>query len=382
MLEIRDKKDCCGCGACVNVCPKSCITLVEDIEGFMYPQVDETACINCGLCEKICPINNVKNDSLITPETYGCFNKNNEEVLKSSSGGIFSLLAKYFYRNNGVVYGAAFVDAYNVAHVRTTNETELDKLRRSKYVQSETSGIFKSVQQDLQKGLKVLFTGTNCQIAGLKAFLAKDYDNLYTQDIICHGVPSKKVWGKYLTENKIGKDAEINFREKSSGWERYNFCAKENGKTKIFEPFDKNSYMKAFLTDCSLRPSCYDCKFKSVDRYSDITLADFWGAEKTYKDLYFKNGTSIVLIHSSKGKELFEKIKKEIECKKVDFMIVVSDNPSYLFSSKENKNRKMFFENIDKIKFKKLTKKYCEPTASQKLKRRVVRFIKKIKKKV
>ena len=380
MLEIKDKKDCCGCGACASICPKGCITLVEDDEGFLYPQINKENCVKCGLCKKICPVANAKKDSLITPKAYGCHSKNKEEVLQSSSGGIFSLLAKHFYNSKGVVYGAAFVDAYNVAHIRTTSLEELDKLRRSKYVQSETGEIFKSVQKDLQDGLQVLFTGTNCQIAGLKAFLLKDYENLYTQDIICHGVPSRKVWNKYLKENKIGKDAEINFREKSTGWLKYNFCAKENGQTKILEPFNQNKYMEAFLSDCSLRPSCYDCKFKGVERYSDITLADFWGVDKTQKELYYESGTSVVFVHSKKGQKLFEKISNEIQSQEVDFVDVVCGNPSYLFSAKENKNRKAFFENLEKMKFKKLTKKYCELAASQKIKRTIKKIVKKLKK--
>lgn len=381
MLEIKNKKDCCGCGACANICPKGCIALVEDNEGFLYPQIDKAQCINCGLCKKICPINNTKKDSLKIPETYGCYNKNKEEVLKSSSGGIFSLIAKYFYKNNGVVYGAAFANAYDVKHIRTTTESELDKLRRSKYVQSEIGEIFKNVKDDLQDGKLVLFTGTNCQIAGLKAFLGKDFNNLYTQDIICHGVPSRKVWRKYLKENKISKNANVNFRDKSEGWLKYNFCVKENRQIKIKETYDKNYYMKAFLSDCSLRPSCYECKFKGVDRYSDITLADFWSVNKTNPELYLKEGTSVVFIHSDKGKNLFNDLKNDIEYNKVDFMVVVSNNPSYLFSAEANKNRELLFDNLDKRKLKKLAKKYCEPTTSQKIKGIIKKIINKIKKK-
>ena len=202
MINIKDKSKCCGCSGCMNICPKNAIIMKEDKNGFKYPIVDKEKCINCGLCEKVCPILNNKKEQQKEIKAYACYNKNIEERLKSSSGGIFILLAKEILKRNGIVFGAAFDENFNVKHISIDNEKDIEKLMGSKYVQSNMGKVYKEVKEFLENGKYILFSGTPCQIEGLKKFLKKDYDKLYTQDIICHGVPSPKIWQMYLEYQK------------------------------------------------------------------------------------------------------------------------------------------------------------------------------------
>ena len=224
MIKIKAKEDCCGCYACYNICPKECITMESDNEGFWYPKIDKDKCINCNLCEKVCPIINKPNSSLYEKKSYAVFNKNEKIRLESSSGGIFSLLAEYVINNHGNVYGAVFDEDFNVKHVKINILQDINLLRGSKYVQSRINDIFKSIKFDLKNNKIVLFTGTPCQIAGLQSFLQKKYDNLILMDIVCHGVPSPLVWQQYINELKQNYKQNIKsiyFRDKSTGWKTY-----------------------------------------------------------------------------------------------------------------------------------------------------------------
>ena len=277
MLEIENKEKCSGCHACYSVCPTKAIEMVKDEKGFKYPVIDQPKCVNCHLCEKTCPIINKKivdNE----PKAYSCYNKNNEVRSKSSSGGIFTLIASKILEKNGVVFGASFNNKFMVEHIYVEKEEELYKIRGSKYLQSIIGDSYKQAKKFLEEGRYVLFTGTPCQIEGLLSYLNKDYENLITQDIICHGVPSPKVWNKYLEyrEKEDGEiPLEINFRSKENGWKNYNLKFRYNGhEYKNNQNTDK--YMQAFLKNVSLRESCYNCSFKKINRLSDITLADFW----------------------------------------------------------------------------------------------------------
>lgn len=359
MIDIKEKNKCCGCHGCMNICPKNAITMVEDEKGFKYPEIDSKKCIECNLCENVCPIlNKTKNDS--EPVAYAAYNVDEEVRKSSSSGGIFTLLANYILENDGVIFGAAFESDFSVKHIEINNKSDLDKLRTSKYVQSSIEDTYKKARNYLNKGVKVLFTGTPCQIEGLYSFLRKDYENLYTQDIICHGVPSPKVWRKYLEyreKQDSKKPVRINFRQKDDGWNLYalllqydNSAYKKNHRDDFF--------MKAFLRDVCLRDSCYNCSFKSKNRKSDITLADFWGIQEIDRTMDDDKGTSLVIVNTIKGNELFEKIKINTVYKKVDFGESIKYNTSMYKSVVMPKEREAFFENLENLEFDNLVNKY------------------------
>lgn len=360
MINIEEKNKCCGCHACFNICPKNAIEMIEDEKGFKYPQIDENECINCGLCEKVCPILN-KRKITNKPKSYACINKDEGIRKKSSSGGIFTLIAEEIINRGGVVFGAKFDNDFNVIHSYTNNKEELYKLRGSKYVQSIIGDNYKIVKSFLEEGKYVLFTGTPCQVEGLYAFLQKDYDNLYTEDIICHGVPSPKVWKKYKEELEKQNNSKIktmNFRDKSDGWMTYCLNHEFENSNSYKELNSKSNYMQAFLKDLSIREACYDCKFKTKNRKSDITLADFWGIQNIKPEMNDNKGTSLVIVNSSKGVDLFERIKEKINFVETNFEESIKYNPSMTCSPQIPKNREKFFEDLDAMDFDKLVNKY------------------------
>lgn len=379
MINIKDKSKCCGCSACFNICPKNAIIMKEDEYGFKYPIVDKEKCINCGLCERVCPIlNNKKEENKI--EAYACYNKNIDERLNSSSGGIFALLAKEIIKRNGIVFGAAFDKKFDVKHIFIDNEKDLEKLMGSKYVQSDIGNTYKKVKEFLEKGKYVLFSGTPCQIEGLKKYLQKDYDNLYTQDIICHGVPSPKIWQMYLEyrKNLLNDDIKnISFRNKEKSWSLYKLKILFN-KHKYNKIFIDDPYMKLFLQNITLRDSCYDCSFKKKYRESDITLADYWGINKIHKNMNDDKGVSLLVVNSNKGEELFNCINKNIVYEKTDIDEAIKYNPSMIESSSKNKNRDTIMNEINELNFDKVVNKYIPKEKI--LKRIFVKFKRIIKK--
>lgn len=337
MIKIKNKKECCGCEACVQACPKHCIDFIPDSQGFLYPRVNESLCVNCGLCNKVCPIINVEDYALPTSTpVLAAYNKDAEQRKTSSSGGIFTLLASDVIGRCGVVFGAAFDKKWNVVHSYAEKISQIEPLKRSKYVQSRIGNSYKDVKAFLTNGKQVLFVGTPCQIAGLKRYLRKDYNNLVTVDVVCHGVPSPMIWQKYLKEKKseivsfhqgVREDdvefTSISFRDKVKSWRRYqlSFTYKVRkagidgiGTDSIGETSSQlvweNDYMLSFLHDYANRPSCFDCKFRNGRCRSDITLADFWGIENLTedKDLKEDKGTSLIMVHSSKGKEIIDRL--------------------------------------------------------------------------
>lgn len=380
MIDIKNKEQCCGCHACYNICPKNAIIMQEDEKGFRYPIIDKDKCIQCGLCEKVCPI--IKNAQIQNePIAYAAYNKDEEIRKVSSSGGIFTLLAEVILEEKGVVFGASFNEKYEVYHTYIENENELEKFRGSKYLQSSINDTYKKTQEFLENGKYVLFTGTPCQIEGLKSFLRKDYDKLYTQDIICHGVPSPKVWNKYFQfreKEDRDKPKKISFRNKDGGWKLFNmkfeYSNFEYRKNKI-----EDIYMQAFLRNTSLRDSCYNCSFKKKNRISDITLADFWGIENILPEMDDNKGTSLVIVNSEKGQELLNKIIEKMIYKRVDLDSALKYNPSMTNSVNKEKNREKFFENLDKIEFDKLVKKYTyKPNIIRRIIGKIKRTIKKV----
>ena len=359
MIDIKDKSNCCGCYSCYNICPKKAIEMVEDEKGFKYPKIDKEKCINCGLCKKVCPIINNKNFEKEV-KAYACFNKNLETRMNSSSGGIFSLIANYILDLNGIVFGAQFDKEYNVVHSYIENQKDLYKFQCSKYVQSDIGDTYKKAKEFLDNDKYVLFTGTPCQIEGLYKFLRRDYDKLYTQDFICHGVPSPRVWRKYLKETNCKYNEQpqnISFRSKDNSWQ--DFELKIQYKNNVYRNTQgKDTYLRAFLNDICLRESCYKCNFKKKNRVSDFTLADFWGIDNIDKSMNDDKGISLVVVNSNKGKELFEKLKENLEYKEVNFDDAIKYNMNMVSSVKMNKNREKFFNDLDKNDLDSLVNKY------------------------
>ena len=292
MIKITDKTKCCGCGACAQICPRNAIAMQADNEGFLYPTVDESKCIKCGLCLKSCPILNNKKQQ-ITPEVYVAKNKNIEEQKQSSSGGMFSVLANYVLEQKGIVFGAAFDRNWKVEHCFINKKEDLDKLRRSKYVQSNTLETFREAKKFLESGKHVLYTGTPCQIAGLKSFLSKDYDNLLTVDIICHSTPSPKVWQDFLAQNyDTSKLIKIDFRDKKDGWNKSELRFYFKDRKDYIANKQPALFVKGFIAGLFSRPSCYNCYFKYFNRFSDFTIGDAWGYDHYAPEMFDKNGFS------------------------------------------------------------------------------------------
>ncbi|MDH6342250.1 coenzyme F420-reducing hydrogenase beta subunit [Parabacteroides sp. PFB2-12] len=348
MIRITEKANCCGCSACVQSCPKHCISISEDKEGFLYPKVDIGICIDCGLCEKVCPV--LHQGAPRTPiHVYAAKNKNEEIRRQSSSGGVFTLLAEQVIEAGGVVFGARFDENWEVKHDYTETKEGLAAFRGSKYVQSRIENTYQEAKQFLGSGRLVLFSGTPCQIAGLKIFLRKEYDNLLLVDFICHGVPSPKVWRMYLDETAGNRESiqYINFRDKTYGWKKYAFALNHTAtkeEAKILELSSRNTYIKGFLSDLYLRPSCYICPSKELKSGSDLTIADFWGIQRVMPKIDDNKGLSVVIENTTKVANFIN--TQDLSCWEANYEDVLTYNPSIAISSKKHRNRERFFEEI------------------------------------
>ena len=295
---------------------------------------------------------------------YACINKDEPIRIKSSSGGIFTLLAEQILRDKGVVFGAGFNKKFEVEHSYIESKKNLGRFQGSKYVQSKIGKTYKQTQEFLETGRKVLFTGTPCQIAGLRSHLKKNYKNLFCVDVICHGVPSPIVWEKYLEYREgIAQSSikKISFRDKQTGWKSYSTSFWFLNNTKYQSVHGRDPYMIAFLKNISLQPSCYSCQFKSLHRQGDITLGDFWGIKNILPNLDDDKGVSLVIINSNNGKNIFEKIQNRILYHKVNLKLsdVIRYNSAITKSVDCNPKREIFFEKLESMKFDELVKKYC-----------------------
>lgn len=368
MISITNKIDCCGCNACGDICPKGAIIFKTDIEGFWYPIVDKNKCIDCGLCDRVCPIiniNDLKKNDLPESICYAAEHKNLEVVFDSTSGGMFSALADIMYRSKGYVGGAIFNEDFSVRQYISNDKADLPRLRSSKYLQSNLEGFFKQVSELVKVGENVLVCGSPCQMAALRAFLRKDYDNLIIADYICRGINSPKVWRKYLDsfEERYGhKVVYCKAKSKEYGWR--NLTQKvilSNGKA-YYETKDQSKFTQGYLqTGVYCRPSCYDCKFKGYPRISDITLADFWGIENVDISMEKDLGTSLVMVNSKKGEVYFEKAKQRINYIQVPFKSIEVGNRSlHLSIDPPTVDRKQFFEDLDKMSFIQIADKYIK----------------------
>lgn len=380
MINISKKTECCGCYGCYNVCPKKCISMEVDNEGFWYPKVDEDKCIDCNLCEKVCPIINTNISNSEDYKAYACKNKDENIRLKSSSGGVFSILCEEVINNNGAVFGAKFDEKLNVIHDYSEDLEGCSKFRGSKYVQSKIGESYKIVEQKLKNGQIVLFSSTPCQVSGLQSYLRKDYENLITVDIACHGVPSPLVYRRYIESLNYNNDDEIvnlEFRDKSTGWKNYSF--KVDFKNKQFKQLgSENIYMRGFLKDIYIRPSCHECKFKKGTTKADITLADYWGVENKHPEFDDNKGVSLVLTSTKKGEEILDKISKKMEFISTDKEYATQCNPCLIRSAKYNPDREKFFDDIDENNIEKNIYKYTKVSLYQKIKNKIFTIIKKL----
>lgn len=344
MIQIEQKSQCCGCAACVQCCPRQCILLEEDAEGFLYPKVDASRCIDCGLCEKVCPV--LHPGTPRAPQAcYAALHPDSRVRSASSSGGVFTALAASVLASGGVVFGARFASDWSVEHAYTETPDGLAAFRGSKYVQSRIGSAYSQAETFLKQGRRVLFTGTPCQISGLRRFLRKDYDGLLTLDFICHGVPSPLVWRRYLQAVSPSDAASlcgVSFRDKASGWHRYQVTLCYDHAT-VSRPFYEDAYMRGFLSDLYLRPSCYACAAKSCRSGSDLTVGDFWGIEHFHPELDDDSGVSSVLVHTSSGAHALQQTPLQLYAS--TYREVVKYNSALEHSPKVSASRRsLFFE--------------------------------------
>ena len=315
MIQLTDKSQCCGCTACASICGHKAITMQPDGMGFLYPVVDKEKCVECGMCEKVCAFNDHYDTSLNLPEpdAYAARHKDIQEVETSRSGAAFIAISDWVLEHGGVVYGAGYADHFRVVHKRASTKEDLDEFKGSKYVQSDLRGVFRQVKKDLRDGMIVLFSGTPCQTSGLNSYVGKRLrENLYLVDIVCHGVPGPYLWRDYLAylEKKQGSEiCWVNFRDK----EKYGWAA-HHETFKFVKGGGKMSFTYLFYKHVMFRKSCGNCHFCNTKRPSDITLADFWGWEKSVPDMNKDNkGVSLVLVNTEKGRRLFEAARRNLD---------------------------------------------------------------------
>ena len=374
-LKTKSKKECNGCTACAYVCPKNCITMKQDNEGFIYPVIDETNCVHCNKCLTVCS-NTYKQDEKRKITPFGIVHNNKEVLNKSTSGGVFyALITDLFSKPNSVCYGAAYDNTLEVKHMRAETLEEAMKFMGSKYVRSNIEGVYELVKKDLLAGMNVLFTGTPCMTAGLYTYLKRDADNLITCNIICHSNPSPKVFKRYikcLELSKENKVKSVTFRAKETGWRNATpIIALENG-----VKFEEDTFAKAFSRTLISRPSCSDCRFTEPYKVADITIGDFWGVEKLTNITGIENGISLVYANTKKGLDKISKLKGVTKHE-------LDENLNYLMYNhhapvKEHRNREKFFNKLDKTEDKDVIK-LINNMSKERLLRRVLKRIKIIK---
>ena len=371
--HVLKHDECTGCGACYNICPKDSITMQMDSEGFYYPVVNEEGCANCGLCLKVCKKENV---SIADIRKAYAVNAYDDELRKrSSSGGVFGLISSYILQNGGYVFGAGFDEHFNVRHECIDNQEDLDRILRSKYAQSSIGSVFKEIKQKLSEDSYVLFCGTPCQCKGLCNYLGKSYEKLLIIDFVCHGVPSPEIWQQYLSEFKK-KPVKVNFRDKSHGWKGYYINIDFEDGSNYLRNGAEDEYIQGFLWDIYLRPSCYRCDVKDNNRYSDLTIADFWGINEVEADMNDNKGTSLVVTNTVKGENYY---KECIECNSKNISVNLKDamkrNVSYYEKAHLTDERKCFYKLYYKGKGNKrladIVKNFTKPGIFGKIRRKM-----------
>lgn len=372
-MNVAQKTDICiGCGMCTAICPSSAIQMQADEHGFLYPTVDAAKCTDCGFCIRKCPISALPQVSAHTNVLTG-YAKDKTLLLSSSSGAIFHVLAAEIIRRGGLVFGAAFDGQFHVIHTVAESVEELSALCSSKYVQSRiTLDCYSRVKKALSDGRWVYFSGMPCQVAALKSYLSRDYDTLIMQDTACHSVPSPLVWEGYkeeLEKQYGGKLTSFSFRNKANGWEAYHIRAAFDNGREFTQPAAENPYQRGFIKGLYSRSSCFVCKFKGIERCSDITLADYWGVKGVQPDAYNPQGTSLVLIHSEKGRSLLEGCKDQLQLQPAA-KDAFAFNPAVLAPIQKPARYDEFWEGYGQTSFADLVSACCELTEEELAKER------------
>lgn len=362
---------CCGCGACFNVCPKNAISFREDAEGFAYPSVDEGKCIDCSLCVKVCPVLFPDGERLPL-KVYAAKNRDLQERIQSSSGGMFLPLAREILRRGGLVFGVEFSEDFRSArHACASDADGVKRFSGSKYIQSDTERTYSRTKILLENGVPVLYSGTPCQIAGLRKFLRKDYENLYTVDLVCHGVPSSGIWRRYMDETALEGIASVNFRDKVTGWKRFSLVMKDSsGKVLFSQREDENVFMEGFLKNLYLRPSCYRCPARKGRSGSDLTIADYWHLKKILPDFDDNTGVGLVLVNTVKGAKLFDSV--DFERVETPYAPAFAGNPAIENDFRPLKGREAFFRKAARAKrIVPLIRKYTRDPFALRLRKRL-----------
>jgi coenzyme F420-reducing hydrogenase beta subunit len=372
MIKLAQKSDCCGCASCSDICPAKSIVMQPDKEGFLYPHIDVDACINCGLCEKACPVITPANE-ILPQQVIALQLKNEDDLLKSQSGGAFWAIATVVLADGGLVYGAAFNDALRVVHQRADSLAQAEKFRGSKYVQSDTTGIFARVKLDLQSDKKVLFSGTACQCAGLKSFLGKNYDNLLLCDLVCHGTPTPLLLEKYLEYWMKKQKADVqsfefrHYGDDGRVWGSHSEQIKFTNETIV----SSKQYADLFYFNSFLRPFCHRCPYASTERISDITVADCWGAEQYTSSFECTKGVSVLFVNTAKARGIIEKIQTLCKVETVALDMVKKYQVNLDCPSKVNKHRKKMMRMLIQKDFKAVYQAYRRLSAQYRLKTKV-----------
>ncbi len=360
MINIRDKQNCCGCGACAAACPKQCISMQPDEEGFLYPSVAPDLCIDCDLCNRVCTMIQREPQAREEVQIYAAYTKDRQDISRSSSGGVFSELAKWTLLKGGVIYGAAYGENMLVQHMKAETWEECVRFRGSKYVQSRTDHVFAEIKKDLAEQKHVLFTGTPCQVSALRKYLRKDSSRLLTCDVICHAVTSPALFRKYITyiENSHGglKISGINMKDKVHGWQHPVLSINFQDGTVLKDTEDCRLWMDLFYSHLPIRPSCHNCPFCNTNRPGDISIGDYWGIGKSHPEFENTEGTSLVFVNTSKGNNTFEGIKPHLSW--ISSSLGSAMQPSLISPVKVRRRRKKFFKDARRLSIRELHDKY------------------------
>lgn len=377
-LEEYNKSQCCGCGACELICPNECISMEFDEEGFLYPVLNAEECAQCGICKTHCPIiKETRNLGVLS--SYGLIHKDKKVTDNSASGGAFTAIAEYVLSREGIVFGCAFNKNIEAITVAVEKREDLYLLRGSKYVQCNTNKQFRIIEEMLEHGRYVLYCATPCQIAGLKAYLKKEYDKLILVDLFCHGTPSPGLFKKYIAwlgEKHKGKITEYSFRDKCYGWGTIgHFCT-----TKKYVLHGSDPYYYSFLMGRTYRPVCYQCKYATTNRPGDITIGDFWGVEIHHTNIPTENGVSAVLINTTKGQKVLEEIEKNTYCFHTILENISRYNGQLIHPTEKYAKRDRIYSYLNKWKFERLANRYLysEPIMITRIKRAIPEPIKKV----
>ncbi|MHB8129762.1 MAG: Coenzyme F420 hydrogenase/dehydrogenase, beta subunit C-terminal domain [Mobilitalea sp.] len=383
MITVYDKKeDCCGCTACENICPTKSILMKCDEEGFFYPQIDQKRCTDCGLCKEVCAFQNgySVSQNLVIPYVYAAKHINEKVRMNSTSGGVFSALSDYIIDKNGVVFGVSFDSDMNVIHQMAITKAEVEKFKGSKYVQSDLRKVYQEIKKLLVNGRLILFTGTPCQTAGLISYLEKiNTVNLILCDIVCHGTPSPLMWREHISsmENKEkDKIIEYYFRHKVQGWHAHNEMIIYNNGKKDYDSILSQKHQELYNSHNILRPACHNCKYTNLHRPSDITIADFWGIERCLPDFDDNKGTSLVLVNTSKGQQLYEEIKRNLIYRESNTRDCLQ--PQLQYPTKKSEERDEFWEDYNRKGYNYIIKKYTSYKYKNRIKKVIKNFLQKI----